>query len=256
MQGLARSVGRFGIGLATQVGGVSLVGARTVRCAARGTMAFDEVTRALFAYGVASLPILLATAAFTGMIMVIQAAVYVRQFGAHSLVGWFAGFTTLREVGPILMGLMFSGRVGANHTSELATMQVTEQLDALRILALDVYDILIAPRTIAMIIALVALVIFGDMAAIVAGAFCARVLIKVDFGVFLRSFLQNVTLADLLVGLYKAAGFGATIAVISSYFGLAAQGGSRSVGRAVHKQVVASAAGLFLIDYLVTSVAR
>ena len=86
---------------------------------------------------VKSLPIVVVTALFTGAIMVIQAAPLVKRYGAEGLLGWGAGFGTLREVAPLLTALMISGRVGANNTAELGTMVVTEQIDALRVLAID-----------------------------------------------------------------------------------------------------------------------
>jgi phospholipid/cholesterol/gamma-HCH transport system permease protein len=180
----------------------------------------------------------------------------VERFGVYNYVGWYAGFSTFREVGPLLVGLMVSGRVGANNTSELATMRVTEQLDALRILAIDVYEALIVPRTVAIVMALTALVIFGDLVAVLAGALCARLLMGLDYRLFFNSLLGTLQPADFLLGVYKAIVFGFVIAVVSSYFGLSARGGSTGVGRAVNAQVVACAVGLFMADYFLTTLLR
>ncbi|MBI3178380.1 MAG: ABC transporter permease, partial [Deltaproteobacteria bacterium] len=190
------------------------------------------------------------------MIMVLQGAIYVEQFGVYDLVGWYTGFATFREVGPMLIGLMFSGRVGANNTSELATMRVTEQLDALRILALDPYEVLVLPRAAAMVIALTALVILGDAVAIGAGALCARLLLHVDYGFFYRSLVERLDPSDFLMGVEKALVFGLVVAVVSSHFGMSARGGSTGVGRAVNAQVVGCAVALFAADYFMTSVVR
>ena len=99
--------------------------------------------------GVDSLPIVILTAFFTGGIMVIQSGIFVKRFGAYGLLGFGAGYATLREVGPILIGLMFSGRVGSNNAAELGTMTVTEQLDGLRALAIDPM-VFIVPRVLGM----------------------------------------------------------------------------------------------------------
>src|SRR3954462_15016155 len=104
--------------------------------------------------GIKSMPIVTVPALVTGGIMVIQAAPIVQRFGAYGLLGWGAGFGTLREVAPLLTALMINGRVGANNTAELGTMVVTEQIDALRVLAIDPISFLIAPRFLAMIITL------------------------------------------------------------------------------------------------------
>jgi ABC transport permease subunit len=107
----------------------------------------EELMRNLYKMGVKSVPIVVLTALFTGATMVVvQAAPIVERYGAQGLLGWGAGFGILREVGPVLTALMISGRVGANNTAELGTMTVTEQIDALRALAIDPIAFLIVPR--------------------------------------------------------------------------------------------------------------
>jgi len=110
------------------------------------------------------------TALFTGGIMVIQAGPIVERYGAHGLLGWGAGFGTLREIGPLLTALMISGRVGANNTAELGTMAVTEQLDALRALAIDPMDFLIAPRFTSIVLTLLLSTLFADALALFGAA--------------------------------------------------------------------------------------
>jgi phospholipid/cholesterol/gamma-HCH transport system permease protein len=249
-------LGRGSLTIAGEVGGMILVLARTVRALWPPRLDRDETLRAFASFGVASLPVMLATAAFIGMLTVLQSALYVERYGVYDFVGWYTGYVTFREVGPILVGLMFSGRVGASNASELATMAVTEQLDALRVLALDVYELLIVPRTLAMLVALAALVIYADLVAIAAGALCARALVHVAFIQFSRSLLEHLSAGDFLVGVVKALAFGLAIAVVSSYFGLTARGGSSGVGRAVNAQVVSCAAALFVIDYFMTLIVR
>jgi phospholipid/cholesterol/gamma-HCH transport system permease protein len=256
VQAILASVGGVGLQVAADAGGMALVLVRVLRRLLPPRLDVPELFRSLKAYGEDSLVIVVATAGFTGMIMVVQAATYVESYGVSSLVGWACGFTTFREVGPMLIGLMFSGRVGANHTSELATMRVTEQLDALRVLAIDVYEALILPRTVSMIIAMAALVIFGDLVAVLSGALCARLMLGVEYGAFFRSLFERLGPEDLLVGIGKALAYGLVIAVVSTHFGMTARGGSAGVGRAVNAQVVGCAVTLFLVDYLMTSVVR
>ncbi len=237
------------------VGGIATTAYRT-GAALRHSDA-DEFMRSMRSFGVGSLPIILATAIFTGIIMVLQAATYVQHYGVYNLVGWFTGFATFREVGPLLVGLMFSGRVGASNTSELGTMKVSEHFDALKILALDPFAVMIAPRLLAMVLSLVALVIFADCVSIISGAFCAKILVGVDFHLFFLSLVDGLEPWDFLLGLAKASVFGAVIAVVSSFFGMAAvdeNGGSAAVGRAVHSQVVGCAIALFVADYLMALV--
>ena len=250
------ALGLFSVGLAFEAGGISLIFWRSLRAIVTGRLDLAEFKRSMLSFGEASLPVVMATAAFTGMIMVLQSAVYVEQFGVYNLVGWFTGFTTFRELGPVLMALMFSGRVGANNASELATMKVNEQLDALRILALDVDELLVGPRTVSMILSLVVLVVVGDLVAVAAGAVCAQVLMGIDPAAFVRSLLEGVSAEDFTLGLWKAVVFGWIIAVVSTHFGVTARGGATGVGRAVNAQVVGCAVVIFVADYLMTSVVR
>ena len=253
---MLQSIGALTLGVAEDAGGMALVAVRATRALFPLRIDRDEFFRSLIAFGEASLPIVFATAAFTGAIMVVQGAIYVKQFGVYNFVGWYTGFSTFREVGPLLVGLMFSGRVGANNTSELATMRVTEQLDAMRILALDVYGILILPRFVSMVIALFALVIFGDLVAVLSGALCARILLGLDYVLFFNSLLGRLEPWDFLVGLERALVYGGLIAIVSTHYGLNAKGGSTGVGRAVNAQVVGCAVALFLADYIITTVQR
>ncbi len=202
--------------------------------------------------GVRSLPIVGVTALFTGAIMVIQAGVIIRRYGAEGLLGWGAGFATLREVGPILIALMFSGRVGANNTAELATMTVTEQMDALSTLAIDPLSYLILPRVVAMVSMLFVLTIFGDVLALFGAAYTGQALLGVSVDTFWNGLFDALRVWDLATGLIKSLFFGLIIALSSCYFGLSVQGGAQGVGRAVNASVVASATGVFITDYFST----
>ncbi len=211
-----------------------------------------ELWRNLYKMGVKSLAIVGITALFVGAIMVIQAGVLIRRFGAEGLLGWGAGFATVREVGPILIALMFSGRVGANNTAELATMVVTEQVDALSTLAIDPISYLILPRVISMVTMLFVLTIFGDLLALVGAAYTGQALLGVSTATFFNGLLEAIKLWDVMTGLIKSVFFGIIIALSSCHFGLSVRGGAPGVGKAVNASVVASATGIFITDYLST----
>lgn len=213
-----------------------------------------EFFRNMYRMGVQSLPIVIATAFFTGGIMVIQAAPIVQSFNATHFVGWAALFTTFREIGPLLIALMFNGRVGANNTAELGTMVVTEQIDALRALAIDPITYLVVPRALSMVITMTALVILGDFFAIFGAIVTADVMLDFPPASFMNHGLPMVEFWDFQVGVIKAAFFGVMIGLASCYFGLATTGGAPGVGRAVNRSVVASASGILITDYLSTFV--
>lgn len=210
-----------------------------------------EIWRNMYRVGVQSTPIVIVTAILVGAIMVIQSGLYIEQYQAHGLLGWGAGYSILREVGPILIGLMFSGRVGANNTAELGTMKVTEQIDALRALAIDPVAYLVIPRFLAMIVMMFLLVVVGNFTALIGGAVTSQYLLGVDMQLFYESIVTYVRLEDLTHGLYKSIFFGVAIAVISCYFGLATRGGAEGVGRSVNASVVGSAIAIFAIDFIV-----
>lgn len=249
-------IGVAAISIGGQVGGLAILFGQLVARLFPPRVDRYELVRNLHRMGVRSLPIVVVTALFVGAIMVIQAAPLVTRFNARSIIGWGAGFATLREVGPLLIALMFSGRVGANNTAELGTMVVTEQLDALRALAIDPLTYLILPRVISMVVMLFVLTIFGDLVAIAGAILSAKVMLDVDPAVFLNSFFEMLDHWDFIQSLVKALAFGVMIAITSCHFGLAVKGGAPGVGRAVNAAVVAAAIGIFVMDYFSTLVLK
>lgn len=213
----------------------------------------DELLGNMYRMGVKSMPIVIVTALFTGGIMVIQAAPLVERLQAHGLLGWGAGFGTLREIAPLLTALMINGRVGANNTAELGTMVVTEQIDALRVLAIDPINFLVAPRFIAIVVTLFVSTVFADILALFGASLVGDALLGVSPIVFYNGLTSGLLgVGDITSGLVKSVMFGAVIGLSSCQFGLGVKGGAPGVGKAVNATVVASAAGVFVLDYIVS----
>jgi phospholipid/cholesterol/gamma-HCH transport system permease protein len=255
LESIAQSTGAAFLGISETVGGMAvLFGRILVRLfSLPPRLDYPELKRNLHKMAVKSLPIVVVTALFTGAIMVIQAAPLVKRVGAEGLLGWGAGFGTLREVAPLLTALMISGRVGANNTAELGTMVVTEQLDALRVLAIDPIAFLIVPRFIGIIVTLFVMTLYADALALLGAAYTGDGLLQVDPVVFYHGLTGGLlNIGDVVDGLVKSVVFGLVIALASCHFGLATTGGAPGVGRAVNATVVASAAGVFVLDYLVS----
>jgi phospholipid/cholesterol/gamma-HCH transport system permease protein len=238
--------------IAEQAGGIAIMAGQILRRLLPPRIDRVEFFRNMYRMGVKSVAIVAGTALFVGAIMVIQAAPLVMQYNAKNIVGWSATFTTFREIGPLLIALMFNGRVGANNTAELGTMVVTEQIDALRALAIDPITYLVVPRALAMVIMMTALVVLGDFLSIFGAIFTAYGMLDVHPIAFVNSALPMLELWDFQVGVVKAAIYGTMIALTSCYFGLAASGGAPGVGRAVNKSVVAAASSVYIADYLST----
>ena len=245
-------VGASAIRIAQEVGGIVVLTGQVLRALVPPRIDGRELLKNLYKMGNRSVPIVVLTAFFAGGLMVIQSGPFVKKFGAAGLAGWGAGYAVLREIGPIMIGLMFSGRVGANNTAELSTMTVTEQLDGLRALAIDPIRFLVVPRVLAMMITLVALTVIGDLVALLGASIVGRVMLGIEWGTMYHSFADNLDPYDFLHGVYKSMAFGGAIAVSSCYFGVTVRGGAVGVGRAVNAAVVAAAVSIMLLDFFLT----
>ena len=247
------AIGKAFLEISGTAGGMTILLVRIVARFFPPRLDSAELWKNLYKMAVKSLPIVAVTALFTGAIMVIQAATIVKRYGAEGLLGWGAGFGTLREIAPLLTALMISGRVGANNTAELGTMVVTEQLDALRVLAIDPISFLIGPRFVAIISTLFMMTLFADALALFGAAYTGQALIGVPPATFYNGLTAGLLgFGDVANGLFKSVVFGLVIALASCHFGLATTGGAPGVGRSVNATVVASAAGIFVLDYLVS----
>ncbi len=256
---MIRAIERFitGVGdsttrIAQEVGGIVVLTAQVLRALLPPRIDWRELIKNLHKMGNRSVPIVVLTAFFAGGLMTLQTGPFVQKLGATSLAGWGAGYAVLREIGPILIGLMFSGRVGANNTAELGTMTVTEQLDGLRALAIDPIRFLVVPRVVAMIVMLLALTVIGDLVALSGASLVGRAVLGIDWSTMYYSFAENLKPHDFLLGLYKSIAFGLSIAMTSCYFGVTVRGGAVGVGRAVNAAVVAAAVSIMLLDFFIT----
>ncbi len=162
-----------------------------------------ELWKNLYKMGNCSVPIVVLTAFFAGGLMTLQTGPFVKRLGATSIAGGGAGYAVLREIGPILIALMFSGRVGANNTAELATMTVTEQIDGIRALAIDPIKFLVVPRVLAMIVMLVALTVIGDLVALTGASVVGHGMLEIDWATMYHSFADNLRPHDFLHGIYR-----------------------------------------------------
>ncbi len=249
------ALGRAAASVVGLVGQIALLGRQMLSSLRRGQLDRTELVRQLYKMGWQSLPVVAATALFTGGIMVIQAAPIVQRYGAHGLLGWGAGFGTLREIGPLLTALMISGRVGANNTAELGTMAVTEQIDGLRALAIDPFGYLVLPRFLAIIASAFFATVVADALALVGAAYAGSWLLGVEPGLFYSGLTSGLLgFSDVAHGLIKSVVFGGLIALSSCHHGITTQGGAPGVGRSVNATVVTSAAAIFGADYLLSFV--
>jgi phospholipid/cholesterol/gamma-HCH transport system permease protein len=203
--------------------------------------------------GVRSIPVVVITGGFTGMVLAYQSAIAFARFGAEELIGTVVALSMVRELGPVLTGAMVAGRVGSAMAAELGSMRVTEQIDAMLTLGVDPLRQLVVPRLLAATVMLPALVVFASAIGILGGGLVAVQVLGANPTVYEARSLQYLALPDVHVGLLKAAVFGATLALVSCHQGYSVKGGAREVGRAVTRAVVASLVLILVFDYLLTA---
>ena len=238
-------VGRFG-----QV--VLLLG-ETLRCSVRRPLRPRLFLEQCLRVGVYSLPVVIITGAFTGMVLALQTAAAFRLFGAENLVASVVSLSMTRELGPVLTGLMVAGRVGSAMAAELGTMRVTEQIDALHTLATHPVQYLVVPRLWAATCMMPCLVIFSDLVGILGGRFIAVDVLGSSPVVYHEKAVQFLSVEDIGVGLLKATIFGFVLALVSCHQGYTVRGGAREVGFAVNRAVVTSIALILVANYVTTA---
>jgi phospholipid/cholesterol/gamma-HCH transport system permease protein len=203
--------------------------------------------------GIKSLPVVLITAVFTGMVFAHQTFTGFKRFGAEALVGTVVALSMTRELGPVLTALIVAGRAGAAMAAELGTMRVTEQIDALETLATNPVKYLVIPRLIACTFMLPSLTIIADMTGIIGGYFVTVGLFRASSIVYWKRTWDYLEISDIYNGLIKAAFFGASISLISCYRGFYTYGGAEGVGKATTGAVVLSSMTILISDYFLSA---
>jgi len=198
--------------------------------------------------GVDSLPVALFIAAFTGIVLALQASYTFTGTVPLYIVGTVVGKTMMLELGPVLTGLALAGRVGASVAAELGTMKVTEQVDALETLAYDPHSFLVLPRVVAGTVMVPVVVALGIVVGLVTGWLASLVLLDLSSAEFVKGLKFLYRFKDTWFGLFKSATFGATITLVGCRVGLATRGGAEGVGRSTTRAVVYSAMLLLVLD--------
>ncbi len=207
-----------------------------------------------FSYiGAETLPVVLVTSFFSGGVLVVETYSTFHRFNAESLLGAVVAISLARELGPVLTALMLVARVGSAMTAQIGTMKITEQIDALRVLAVNPIRYLVTPRLLAATLSLPLLTIVADVIGIIGGWFVAVKLYGVNNYLFWQKMQDIVELHDFLGGLYKALVFGFVIATVSCYFGFATKGGTEGVGRSTTAAVVTASMLVLILDYFLSA---
>ncbi len=202
--------------------------------------------------GVGSLPIVVLTGFFTGCVLALQSATALKQFGAISMTGNLVSLSMVKELGPVLTGLMISGRNASGMASELGSMKVTEQIDAMRALGTDPVRKLVTPRLYATIFMLFFLTIVADAVGTAGGAMVSVTLLNLNPSSYFHSSVRALEYADVVQGLTKPIFSGFIIATVGCFFGMTTKGGTQGVGRSTTQAVVVSSVFIIIVDFLVS----
>lgn len=226
-------------------GSVLMLGYETI-CQFKKPPKFKHVLEQMAHLGVDTLPIVTLTILFTGMVITLQTATEFIKFGAQSTVGGIVAIAMGRELAPVLTGVVAAGRVGAAITAEISSMKVTEQIDALRVMATNPIAYLVVPRLLACMIMIPLLTIFANVIGSFGGYLVATLYAGINSITYTQS-IQNFTVPyDISGGLIKSVFFGAVIAIIGCYKGLNAPNGAVGVGKATTGSVVGSIITIFI----------
>src|SRR5262245_1755625 len=235
-----------------ELGGLALLGADALRQLFRRPFERRLWVEQLEHLGVQSLTITNVTLLFTGMVLAVQTAYSLASYGGQAFVGNLLGLSIVRELGPVLTALMVAGRVGAGITAEIGSMTVTEQVDALRVLAASPVKKLVVPRVGALVVALPLLTVLADAVGLFGGMTMAVSEVGQSRAYFINHVLLAVTMQDVMSGIGKTFFFAFFIGIIACYNGLTATGGADGVGKATTNTVVSASISIIVSDFFLT----
>lgn len=245
-------IGSRTIHLTRKLGALSIFILKVVYGIFRQPFYFNLIGRQLIAIGYFSLPVVAMTAFFSGAVLALQSYTGFSRFSAESSIATVVVLSIIRELGPVLTGLMVAGRVGASIAAEIGTMRVTEQIDALLTLSTDPIKYLVVPRILASVITLPCLVLIGDVIGVMGGYLVSIHKLEFNSTAYLLNTAKYLKSIDVISGLVKAAVFGFIIAVMSCYNGYYSGKGAKGVGSATTAAVVSSSILILISNYIIT----
>ena len=214
----------------------------------------DDIFQQMDIIGVGSLPIVMMIGMFSGIVMTMQMARALTQYGAQGQVGQIVSLALVRELGPVLTALLVAGRNASGIASELGSMKVTEQIDAMRALGTDPLQKLVTPRLIATAFVLPLLTIIADYIGLIGGFFIAYFLLNITGSQYWTSAWQSLEYNDIAQGLLKPLMFAIVIALVGCFYGIRTTGGTQGVGRATTRAVVVASVWIFFLTSMITRI--
>jgi len=228
--------------------------AKAVRNIFRGPHYLDDIFLQMDVIGFGSLPIVILTGFFSGAVMALQLSKALSTYGAVGKTGELVSISLTRELGPVLTSLMVAGRNSSGMASELGSMKVTEQIDAMRALGTDPIQKLVTPRLVATAVVLPLLTVIADFLGLFGGFVIAYALLKMTAAHYWNSAWQALEYSDITQGLLKPFLFAFVVALVGCYFGMQTTGGTQGVGRSTTRAVVVASVWIFVLDFFLTRI--
>ena len=254
IHGFVAGIGASVLGLLRATGALILFAAQGIVHCVLPPWYWRETLRQMMRIGYYSLPVVGLTALFTGAVLALQIYIGGSRFNAEGVVASIVAIGIVRELGPVLGGLMVAGRVSAAIAAELGTMRVTEQIDALTTLSTNPFKYLVAPRLIAGVITLPILVAVADIIGVMGGFLVGVNRLNFNASTYIANTVNFLEAGDILSGLYKAAAFGFIITLMGCYHGYNSGRGAQGVGTATTNAVVSASVLILAANYILTEV--
>ena len=256
MEGIMNMVGQVGrntLQAIAKLGDATIFGATTLRLLLARPWQGKHFVMQMYAVGVGSLIIIVITGAFTGMVLALQGYHMLVKVGTEALLGPWVALSLIRELGPVLAALMFVGRAGSSITAEIGIMRVTEQMDALEMMAVNPQSRVMLTRIIACAISLPLLVAIFDVVGLFAGYVIGVDMLGVNSGVYIGETIDKVSLNDIQAGFTKSIYFGLLVGIICTYMGQRATATTEGVAKATTQAVMLCSVMVLILDYIITS---
>jgi len=249
MKEIVENLGRQALAFLRHLGGIFLLFFSTIYWTFQPSRLKKNIFSQMVFVGMDSLLIIGVTSLLIGMVTAWQTGIAIEQFGAKTYIGGIVAVAIAREMAPLMVGLMCAGRVGSSFAAEIGSMKVTEQIDALKTLAVEPVQYLVVPRFLACLVMMPVLVIFANVRGLFGGWLVATRNLGVDSAIYINHVLSFTKFKDLYAGLTKAAIYGIITSIFSCYRGLEVRGGSEDISRATTFAVVFSCLAILVADY-------
>lgn len=249
---LVDSIGQATLSLCNRLGAFTLFLVKALQIFFTTRLKLHKTFVQMTRIGIDSLTIVVLTGTFTGMVLALQSYIGFQRVGGEQFIGSIVALGLIRELGPVLTALMVTGRAGSAITAEIGTMNITEQIDALKTLRINPFQYLIVPRILAGTFILPFLTIFAMICGIIGGYCICVYVLGLSPEDFINSIKTYVEISDIRGGLTKALFFGFILTWVGTYMGYGATGGARGVGQATTKSVVTSSIMILMSNYFLT----